>query len=106
MRLLLGTNNSGKVIEMGEALGSLVTEILTPSLLSIVDSPDETGTTFAENAKIKSRFYHERGALPTLADDSGILVDALAGELGIHTRRWGAGPDASDAEWIEYFWAA
>jgi len=41
--------------------------------------------------------------MPTIAEDSGIHVEALGGELGIHTRRWGAGPEASDGEWIQYF---
>lgn len=102
--LLIGTNNAGKVIEIGEALGGLVSEIVTPQAVGITESPEETGSTFAENARQKARFYFERSdGLPTLADDSGILVEALADELGIHTRRWGKGKDASDAEWIEHF---
>jgi XTP/dITP diphosphohydrolase len=104
MRLLLGTVNKGKVIEIGESLGDLVTEILTPHAFGITEMPEETGSTFAENARQKARFYHERAAAtPTLADDSGIIVHALENELGVYTRRWGAGPTASDEEWIGYF---
>lgn len=103
MRLLIGTNNKGKVIEMSETLQDLVTELLTPQAVSIAQVPAETGSTFAENARQKARFYHGLSGLPTIADDSGILVEALADELGIHTRRWGAGPDATDAEWIDFF---
>lgn len=103
MKHLLGTSNKGKMMEMREALSGLDIQIITPSDMGITDVPHEEGSTFAENAQQKARFYHERSGLPTLADDSGILVEALQNELGIHTRRWGAGPDASDHHWIEFF---
>lgn len=63
----------------------------------------EDGETFSENAMKKARFYHEKTGLLTLAEDSGIVVSALDGELGVKTRRWGAGEKASDEEWIEFF---
>lgn len=103
MQLLLGTSNKGKIIEMREALSGLLLEIKTPEELGLTESPHEHGETFEANALEKARFYFERANIPTLADDSGIIVDALKNELGIHTRRWGAGPDALDKEWIEYF---
>ncbi len=103
MHLLLGTNNKGKVIEMREALMGLPFTFLTPEHLSIDATPEEHGSTYAQNAEIKARFFHERSKLPTVADDSGIEVDALKEELGVFTRRWGAGPEAGDQEWIEYF---
>ncbi|MFA6039146.1 MAG: non-canonical purine NTP pyrophosphatase [Candidatus Peribacteraceae bacterium] len=103
MELLLGTNNRGKMIEIGEVLRSLPVTILTPDAIGIAGDPAETGATFAENATQKALYYFEKAKLPTLADDSGIEVDALRGELGLHTRRWGAGPAASDEEWIRYF---
>ena len=103
MRLLLGTNNNGKIVEIGEALAGLPLTLLTPGQYSITAMPDETGTTFSENALQKSRFYYSHSQLPTIADDSGIMIEALKDELGIHTRRWGAGKDASDEEWIHYF---
>ncbi len=103
MDLLIGTNNEGKVLEISEGLEGLPLKILTPKLLEIGDPPPETGTTFAQNAELKARFYFSQSALPTVADDSGIVVEALANELGLHTRRWGAGPDASDEEWIDFF---
>ena len=96
MDLLVGTNNKGKVIEIGEVLADLPISLVTPEALQIIDVPDETGETYAENALQKAQFFYERAALPTIADDSGIVVDALKDELGIHTRRWGAGPDATD----------
>lgn len=115
MKLLLGTSNKGKIKEIADALvtslaghsksdGWSVVEILTPEQLDIFGKPQETGETYADNAVQKARFYFEQSyGLPTLADDSGIVVDALAGELGIHTRRWGKGPDATDYGWIEFF---
>lgn len=103
MHLLLATTNKGKIIEMTEALSGLPITIKTPTDLGIKESPDEKGDTFEKNAIEKARFYYERSKMPTLADDSGILVEALRDELGVHTRRWGAGPQASDKKWIDFF---
>lgn len=102
MELLIGTNNKGKIIEISEVLGDLAT-ILTPEDFSLFEAPEETGTTFLENAVEKANFYFDKTGVPTLADDSGIHVEALANELGIHTRRWGVGAAATDAEWIAHF---
>ncbi len=103
MKLLLGTTNKGKIIEIGEVLHDLNIKLLSPTDLGIEESPNENGDTFEANAILKAQFYFDRSGIPTLADDSGIVVEALQNELGIHTRRWGAGADASDYEWIEYF---
>lgn len=103
MHLLIGTNNPGKVIEISDVLKGFPIRIVTSQELGIRETPPETGETFEENAIEKARFYFERTQLPTVADDSGIIVEALKDELGLHTRRWGAGPDASDAEWIAHF---
>ena len=103
MQLLIGTKNPGKIIEISEALRGLDIACVAPHDLGIMDDPEETGVTFEENAVAKARYYRDRANLPTLADDSGIIVEALKHELGIHTRRWGAGPKASDEEWIAYF---
>ena len=101
--LLLATSNKGKIVEISEALAGLSLKIKTPSDFGISEVPEEHGETFETNALEKARFYFERAKVPTLADDSGIIVEALQNELGIHTRRWGAGPDASDQAWIEHF---
>lgn len=104
MQLLLGTNNKGKVIEISEVLGSLNIELLTPADVHVDIDPDETGSTYAENALLKAKhFFEHGGSIPTIADDSGIIVDALEGKLGVQTRRWGAGANATDEEWIAYF---
>ena len=104
MKLLIGSNNAGKITEISECLCGVSFELIAPKDLDMeITPPPETGTTFAENALQKARYYHVHSGLPTIADDSGIEVNALKGELGVHTRRWGAGPDASDEEWIEHF---
>ncbi len=104
MKLLIGSGNQGKHIEIAEVLGDLDIELLSPSDLHITIEPEETGSTYAENALLKARhFFEHGGAVPTIADDSGIIIDALQGELGVQTRRWGAGATASDKEWITYF---
>ena len=90
-------------MEISEGLIGLPLKILTPNILGLSEPSEETGTTFAENAAEKARFFFERSGLPTLADDSGIIIEALQGELGLHTRRWGAGPQANDEEWIDFF---
>jgi len=72
-------------------------ELVSLDDLGIADDPEETGATFATNARIKARFGARRTGLPTLADDSGLEVDALGGAPGVRTRRY-AGPDATDAE--------
>jgi XTP/dITP diphosphohydrolase len=103
MELLLGTQNTGKILEMRDALEDLPIVILTPDALGIREIPHEEGDSFEANALLKAQFYFSRTGIPTLTDDSGILVDAMQGEMGIHTRRWGPGTAASDEEWIAAF---
>lgn len=103
MELLLATTNEGKIVEIGEVISDLNVRIKTPKDFRIADTPHEHGETYRDNAVIKATFYHDIGRIPTLADDSGIIVHALEDELGVQTRRWGAGPDASDEEWINFF---
>ena len=103
-KFLLATTNKGKVTEIKECLADLSIELLSLDDLEVVPpEPEETGDTFEANAIEKAQYYFEQTGVPSLADDSGILVDALAAELGVHTRRWGAGKDATDEEWITYF---
>lgn len=103
MKILVGSENTGKFIEIGEALQGLNIELCSPKEFHITGTPDETGDTYAFNASIKAHYYHSLSGLPTIADDSGIQIDALVGELGVKTRRWGAGNEATDKEWITYF---
>jgi XTP/dITP diphosphohydrolase len=71
--------------------------LVTPDEAGIQGEPVEDADSFRGNAEIKVRYYASRSGLPTLADDSGLEVDALGGRPGVYTRRY-AGPDASDAE--------
>ncbi len=103
-KCLLATSNKGKIIEIRECLSDLPVELLSPDdLPEVLRKPHETEDTFEGNAMQKARYYFEKTGIPSIADDSGIIVEALVSELGIHTRRWGAGPEASDEEWINHF---
>jgi XTP/dITP diphosphohydrolase len=102
--LLLATGNPSKTREISAVLTDLPVKILTLAQLpNRAAEPDETGETFEENARIKAQYWCDITGLPTLADDSGILVEALPGELGVKTVRWGKGNEASDAEWLQHF---
>lgn len=104
MKLLLGTTNKGKAIEIRSALTPLACELLTPADLGIAQDCEEPHETLQDNALFKARFYFERsGGIPTIAEDTGLYVDAVADELGVKTRRWGAGTAASDEEWLAFF---
>ena len=97
-RLLVATRSRHKLRELGELLALPPSVLLlSPDELGIEGEPDETGETFETNARIKARYYAQRSGLPTLADDSGLEVDALGGAPGVRTRRF-AGPDATDAQ--------
>jgi len=96
-RLLVATHSVHKLGELRELLRLDRGELVSLDDLGIADEPAETGETFATNARIKARFGARRTGLPTLADDSGLEVDALDGGPGVRTRRY-AGPDASDLD--------
>ncbi|MHC4946011.1 MAG: non-canonical purine NTP pyrophosphatase, partial [Planctomycetota bacterium] len=96
-RLLIGSNNPKKRKELGEILEGLDFELLIPADLGDFEEPEETGTTFEENARIKALHYAEQTGLPTLADDSGLMVDALGGRPGVHSSRY-AGAQATDLD--------
>lgn len=102
--LLIATGNPGKFSEMMEVLEGLPYTFLFLGDLGIeADDFEEDGDTFEDNALKKAKYFSEKTGLLALGEDSGILVNALPGELGVKTRRWGAGEFASDEEWIEYF---
>jgi XTP/dITP diphosphohydrolase len=97
-RLLVATRSRHKLRELRELLGvGDDVELLSPDDVGIEGEPEETGLTFETNARIKARYYGGRSGLPTLADDSGLEVDALGGAPGVFTRRY-AGPDATDED--------
>ena len=101
--LLIGTTNQGKFAEISEVLSMLPIKLFTPDDLSITEHPEETGSNYEENARLKCDFYAQKSNLPTLAEDSGIEIAAFPNELGFKTRRWGAGAHATDEEWLTHF---
>src|SRR3989338_3583944 len=104
MKLLLATRNLGKFLQIKAQLQDLPLDLISLNDVTVDDSKlTEDGSTLAENALKKARFYAQSTKLTTLADDSGIIVEALNNELGVKTHRWGLGEKVSDQEWVEYF---
>ncbi len=88
-KLLIASNNEDKAKELANLLESYGKNIEIISLASYnFDSPDETGITFKENADLKAIHYSNLTNLPSLADDSGLVIDALDGAPGIYSARW------------------
>lgn len=90
-RLVIATHNPGKLAEMRELLAPYGVEAVSAAELGLAE-PDETGTTFQANARIKAMAAAQATKLPAFADDSGLAVDALDGQPGIYSARW-AGED-------------
>lgn len=95
--LLIGTTNKGKVREIAEELRELPLIIKDLSEFPDISPPEETGKSFFENALLKARYYAEKTGFLTLADDSGLEVEALGGAPGIYSARF-AGPSATDEQ--------
>ncbi len=95
--LLLGSFNRGKLKEMRELLAGMAYRVIGPADVGLSGAPEETGTTFMENAILKARHYAEKAGLLAVADDSGLSVDALGGGPGLYSSRFG-GEGASDDE--------
>lgn len=93
-RLIVATTNAGKLLEFRELLAGLPLQIMSLAALGL-PSPDETGTSFRENALLKARHAQSLTRSAVLADDSGLEVDALGGAPGIHSARY-AGIGADD----------
>ncbi len=96
-RLLLATTNPGKLREIRAVLTGAPVEVLTLAHLPTIEPPEETGATFAENARLKAVYYAQHTGLPTAAEDSGLVVDALDGAPGVHSARY-LHPEASYPE--------
>jgi XTP/dITP diphosphohydrolase len=89
--LVLATHNQGKLREIKELLADRQVEVLFAAALGL-DEPEETETSFTGNARLKARAAAQATSLPALADDSGLVVEALNGDPGIYSARW-AGPE-------------
>ncbi|WP_024550814.1 XTP/dITP diphosphatase [Siccibacter turicensis] len=102
--VVLATGNAGKVRELAALLADFGLDIIAQTELG-VDSADETGLTFIENAILKARHAARITGLPAIADDSGLAVDALGGAPGIYSARY-AGEEATDRQNLEKLLAA
>jgi len=87
-QVLIATTNPGKTREIRGILAGVPVEILSLSDLAPVDEPEETGKTFEENARLKALYYARMTGIPSVADDSGLEIDALDKAPGIHSARW------------------
>jgi XTP/dITP diphosphohydrolase len=96
-RLLVATNNPGKIREYEELLDGLPVQIVLPAQVGLTLAVNESGRTFEENACIKALAYAQASGLLTLADDSGLEVDAMDGAPGVRSARY-AGAKANDAD--------
>jgi XTP/dITP diphosphohydrolase len=96
-RLLLASQNPGKLREMRHLVRGLPIDVVGPLEIGIQDAPDETGNTFLENARLKALHYAKLSGLLTVADDAGLSVDAMNGAPGLYSSRFG-GIGATDAD--------
>ena len=96
MKVVLASKNQHKLIEIGKIMEKLDIQLVLQSELGVDIDVEENGTTFEENSLIKAKAVMEATGLPALADDSGIAVDALNGEPGIYSARYGFDPTLDD----------
>src|SRR5215203_1355948 len=99
MKLVVGTNNAGKIRELNELLTDLPVEIFGLNGFENITDVEESGTTFTENAILKAESYARQTGFRALSDDSGLEVEALNGAPGIFSARY-AGENAGDNERI------
>ena len=97
-KLLIATNNKGKVKELQDLLKDTGIELITPADINLNLDVEEDGTTYAENAAKKAIAFAHASGLISLADDSGLEVDALDGAPGLYSARYHPKPGANDAD--------
>ena len=100
--LLIASGNPGKIREIKMLLGDVDTEIISAHQKNMDLTVEETGNSYAENARLKAMAYLKETGIPVLADDSGLEVDALNGEPGIYSARYSPNPEASDSDRYHY----
>ncbi len=98
--LLVATRNPGKLCEYAQIFAGLNIELRTLTDVGIDDEVEETGATFAENARLKAETYMQLSGLPTLADDSGLEVAALNGAPGVYSARYGGVTGRAQLEYL------
>ena len=96
MKVVLASKNQHKLVEMRAILGKLGIDVVLESELGVDVEVEETGTTFEENSYLKAEAVMKATGLPALADDSGIAVDALNGEPGVYSARYGGDESLDD----------
>jgi len=103
-KLVLATKNAGKIVEFKRLLAEHAKDIVVLGLKDFPDMPDvvESGKSLSENARLKAKAISDFTQLPALADDSGLFVDALNGDPGIYSARWGdyLGEDSSQRDLV------
>ncbi|MCL4268273.1 MAG: RdgB/HAM1 family non-canonical purine NTP pyrophosphatase [Anaerolineales bacterium] len=97
-KLLIATNNNGKVLELQDLLKGSGIEFITPAQFNLEMDVEEDGTTYAENASKKAIAFAKASGLISLADDSGLEVEALDGAPGLYSARYSPKPGAKDAD--------
>lgn len=97
-KLLIATNNKGKVVELQELLTGTGIEFVTPAEIGLELEVEEDGSTYEENASKKAVAFAQASGLISLADDSGLEVDALGGAPGLYSARYSPKPGAKDAD--------
>jgi XTP/dITP diphosphohydrolase len=97
-KLLIATNNKGKVIELQDLLKDTGIDLITPADINLILEVEEDGTTYAENASKKATAFARASGLISLADDSGLEVDALDGAPGLYSARYHPRAGANDAD--------
>ena len=102
MKAVLASKNAHKLEEISKIVEQFGMELVLQSELGIDVDVEETGTTFEENSMLKARAVMEKSGLPAIADDSGLMVDALDGAPGIYSARFGGDRCHSDRERYEY----
>ena len=102
MKVVMASNNAHKIAELRAILSAYGLDVVSQREAGVHVEPEETGTTFEENSRIKAVAVMQACGLPAVADDSGLMVDALNGEPGVYSARYG-GPDSiSDTDRIDY----
>ncbi|MGM9554081.1 MAG: XTP/dITP diphosphatase [Faecousia sp.] len=102
MKIVLASNNAHKLQELRAILTSLGMEVVAQRDMGITVEPNENGTTFEENSYIKAKTIMDCCGLPTIADDSGLMVDALDGAPGVYSARFGGERCKTDRDRLEY----
>lgn len=102
MKLIVASNNAHKIAELNAILSRLGMEVVSQREAGIQVEPEETGTTFEENSYIKAKAVLDASSMAAVADDSGLMVEALDGAPGVYSARFGGAACASDRDRLNY----